>query len=81
VGVLFFDNSHCGWGVSIFPGRKSTKIKGLTRSTQATQVRFVRKIRENTGSDGQFAILALLDMDAVRLPSKIPSTSGGSTRY
>jgi membrane protein len=38
VGVLFCDDSRCWRGVCLFPGRRSTKIDGLTRSTQAGQV-------------------------------------------
>ena len=44
MGVLFFDDSRCGRGVCLFLGRRSAEIIGLTRSTQATQARIVRKI-------------------------------------
>ncbi len=38
VGVLFLDDSHCGRGVGLFLGRRSTKIRGLTSSKRKERV-------------------------------------------
>ena len=49
------------------------RSKVLTRSTQATQVRLVRKIKENPGSADRLALPALLDWNAVpSLPQSFP---------
>ena len=50
MGVLFFDDSRCGRGVCLFPRRRSTEIKGLTRSKREGPYEFIETIeRSPTG--------------------------------